>query len=151
MYPLRKVAPYAQHVKELQLSTMRYSPSLWQVLAEYLPNLVRLRLMVEEVPLPLIGVLPFKYSVMHKRGHRWLRELDIGFAVTKGRPFPREACWAVLTLIPEMCPALEVVRFGALFPVEGGGIDERNVPLDWLMDLRRTADGKWKERKWGMS
>lgn len=45
---------------------------------------------------------------------------------------------------------LEVVRFEALFPVDGGGIDERDVPLDWLMDIRRTAEGERKEIKWGV-
>jgi len=49
-----------------------------------------------------------------------------------------------------VCPALEVVRFGELFPVEGGGVDERDVPLDRLMDMRQTAEGEWKEMKWGV-
>jgi hypothetical protein len=119
-------------------------PGLVELLVVQLPNLVRVRLMMKESKLPAPG----RVSIgPEKSVHRSLKEFDIGFPVEKGRVFPHEACWAVLTTLIEMCPALEVVRFGALFPVEGGGIDERNVPLDWLMDIRRTAEGEWKERR----
>jgi len=121
-YPLAELAPAAQHVKELQLLTNLHPATLVELLAVYFPDIVRLR---------------------HS-----LKELDVGFPVVKERPFPREDCQKILVTLTERCLALEVVRFGALFPVEGGGIDERNVPLDWLMDMRRTAEGEWKERKW---
>ena len=142
-FPLREVAPCAQHVEELQLSTVMRPERLVGLLAVHLPNLMRVRLMTGEFNFKRDPVVP--QSV-----HRSLKEIDIGFAVMTGRSFPREDCWAVLRRLTEMCPALEVVRFGALFPIEGGGIDERNVPLDWLMDIRQTAKGEWKERKWGV-
>jgi hypothetical protein len=62
-------------------------------------------------------------------------------------PFPREDCWKILTTLTGMRLGLEVVRFGELFPVDGGGIDEMGVPLNWLMDVRRKAEGEWKERR----
>jgi len=112
---------------------------------------VRVRLTMDEFMLAPDEGVQFGLQSGPGSVHRSLKEFDIGFLVMKGRPFPREDCWTVLTRLTEMCPALEVVRFGELFPVEGGGIDERNVPLDWLMDIRRTAEGEWKERKWGAS
>jgi len=84
-------------------------------------------------------------------GHPSLKEFDLGFDMIKGRPFPRENCKQVLMLLTEVCPELEVVRFGELFFVDGGGgIDERDDRLDWLMDMRRTAEGDWEEREWGV-
>jgi len=150
--PLAEVAPDAQHVEELQLSTRMPPGELVEHLAMHFPNLVRVRLMMVEFPLPTneeSALVPPSGSAYV---HHSLREIDIGFHRVKGRPFPSESCWNALTTLKGICPGLEVVRFGELFPVAGGGIDERNVGLDWLMDVRRaTTDGEWKERKWGLS
>src|SRR5258708_25039599 len=89
--------------------------------AMHLPNLLRVRLMMEEFR-PALGTFVPDFV------QRSLKEFDIGFPT--GERFPREDCWEILGRLTKVCPALEVVRFGALFPVEGGGIDERNIPLD---------------------
>jgi len=101
--------------------------------------------MMDEFELPAAAEAPTEPEHVH----RSLREFDIGFSVVEGQPFPRKDCQKVLTALTKVCPALEVVRFGRLFPVEGGGVDERDVPLDRLMDMRQTAEGKWEEKKWG--
>ena len=144
--PLGQIAPYAQHVKELRLWL---NVSQWRVaelLVSYFPNIVRVYLKVDEFNYSDHGERPRSQVGVHLS----LKEFDIGFQVTKGRPFPREDCRKTLTRLTEVCPALEVVRFGALFPVDGGDIDERDIPLDLLMDMRRTAGGEWQERKWGV-
>jgi len=110
---------------------------------------VRVRLMMDQFKLPAAAEAPHKLLTDAGHVHRSLREFDIGFSV-KRQPFPREGCWKVLMALTEVCPALEVVRFGELFPVEGGGIDERDVALDRLMDMRQTAEGEWREMKWGV-
>jgi len=103
---------------------------------------------INDVDLPHDGKPPRSQVGVHLS----LKEFDLGFYMIKGQPFPREHCRRVLALLTEVCPALEVVRFGELFFVDGsGGIDERDVRLDWVMDMRRTAEGEWKERKWGVS
>ena len=141
---LVELAPCAQHVKELQL-WLRVSPwDLVVFLALHFPNIVRLHLGLSHSDHLADGDSPrSRGRVRHS-----LREFDIGFNVTKGQSFPRENCRKALTRLTEVCPALEVARFGELFPVDGGGIDDRNVRLDWLMDMRRTAGGEWQERKW---
>jgi len=149
---LAKLAPCAQHVEELQLPTRMPPGELVEHLAMHLPNLVRVRLTTAKFPFPTNGKSAFVPRSGNEYVHHSLREIDIGFHRVKGRPFPSESCWNALTTLRGICPGLEVVRFGELFPVAGGGIDERNVGLDWLMDVRRTtADGEWKERKWGLS
>ena len=120
--------------------------SPWELLgflALHFPNIVRLYLRVDELHRLDDGESPQS----HVEVHHSLREFDIGFYVGKGRLIPRKNCRKALTRLTEVCPALEVVRFGNLLPVEGGGIDDREVPMDWLMDMRRTAEGEWKERK----
>jgi len=152
MVPLAEVAPSAQHVEELQLSAGMPPGRLVAHLAMHLPNLVRVHLTMGEFPLPANEESAFVPRSGNEYVHHSLREIDIGFHRVKGRPFPSESCWNALTTLRGMCPGLEVVRFGELFPIHGGGIDERNVGPDWLMDVRRTtADGEWKERKWGLS
>jgi hypothetical protein len=151
-HPLTQLAPVAQHVKELQLLTSLRPANLVELLVVHFPDIVRVCLIMREIrsepsidlPLPL----PFPPHSESGYTHHSLKELDVGFPVVTRRPFPREDCQKILVTLTDRCPALEVVRFGALFPVEGGGIDERNVSLDWLMDMRRTAEGEWKERNW---
>jgi len=142
-----QLAPCAQHVKELHL-WVRVAP--W-VLAEFLalhfPNLVRVHLRMNEFYHPTAREPSWSQVGVHLS----LREFDIGFNVIVGQPFPREECRKALGRLTEVCPVLEVVRFGALFLDDGGRIDERNIPLDKLMDMRRTAEGEWKERQWGVS
>ena len=142
--PLVELAPYAQHVKELHIS-FRMSP--WEVavfLALHFPNVVRLHLNLSWSDQLDDGDSPQSRGLAHHS----LREFDIGFYVTKGQWFPREKCRKALMSLTEVCTALEAVRFGELFPVNGGGIDERDVRLDWVMDMRRTAGGEWQERTW---
>jgi hypothetical protein len=149
-YPLTQLAPIAQHVKELQLPTNLRPANLVELLVVYFPDIVRVRLIMREIRPETNTELPLPFPPHSESGytHHSLKEFDVGFPVVEGRPFPREDCQKILVTLTERCPALEVVRFGALFPIEGGEIDERNVPLDWLMDMRRTAEGEWKERKW---
>ena len=149
MTPLRETAPHAQRIEELQLTTSFPPARLAGPLATLLPNIVRVRLIMHEFKLPAAAEAPDTLLTDAGHLHRSLREFDIGFSV-KGQLFPREGCWKVLIALTEVCPALEVVRFGELFPVEGGTIDERDVPLDRLMDVRQTAEGEWREMKWGV-
>ena len=144
--PLVQLAPYAQHVKELHLWIEASPWELVGFLALHFPNIVRLHLGVNEFNLLDHGEPPQYQADVHLS----LREFDIGFGVTEDWPFPDDNCWFTLTRLTEVCPALEIIRFGALFPIDGGEIDERNVPLDWLKDIRRTAGGEWEERKWGV-
>ena len=139
--PLEELAPCAQQVKELHLF-LKVSPlRLVGFLALHFPNVVRLYLRLFGSNHLEDGDLRSQVEV-----HRLLREFDIGFNLNKGRPFPRENCRKALERLTEVCPVMEVVRFGALLPVEGGGIDEREISLDLLMDMRRTTEGEWQER-----
>jgi hypothetical protein len=149
-YPLAQLAPVAQHVKELQLPTNLRLVNLVELLVVHFPDIVRVRMMMREFKPETSTELPLPFPPHSESGytHHSLKEFDVGFPMVKGRGFPREDCQKILVTLTERCPALEMVRFGALFPVEGGGIDERNVSLDWLMDMRRTAEGEWKERTW---
>ena len=120
-----------------------------ELLALHYPNIVRLylgMLLLTEFDLPDDRKPPRSQVDVHPS----LREIDLGFTVNRGAPFPREHCKKVLRLLTEVCPALEVVRFGYLFFADGVGIDERNVQLDRVMDMRRTAEGEWKERVGGV-
>ena len=141
---LVELAPCAQHVQELHL-WLRVSP--WELvvsLALHVPNVVRLYLRL--VPSELLGDRTPAQSSVHM--HPSLREFDIGFYVNTWQPLPRENCRKVLMKLTKVCPVLEIVRFGQLFPIDGGGIDERDVSFDLVMDMRRTSGGEWKERKW---
>ena len=142
--PLMEVALCAQHVKELHLWLCTPPWKLAAFLTLHFPNIVRLYMNLTHSDNLDNGDSPQFLC----RTHRSLREFDIGFHVTKGQSLPREACRKALKKLTEVCPALEVVRFGELFPVDGGSIDERDVRLDWVMDMRRTAGGEWQERKW---
>ena len=144
-HPLVELAPCAQHVKELHL-WLRVSPSdLAVFLALHFPNVVRMHLKLAPSDLLDDGTPPWSSAHMHPS----LREFDIGFYVNRTQPFPRESCRKVLTKVTKVCPVLEVVRFGQLFPTDGGGVDERDLSFDLVMDMRRTAGGEWKEKKWG--
>ena len=143
-HPLVELAPCAQHVKELHL-WLGVSP--WELvvfLALHFPNVVRLHLKLAPFDRLEEGWPPPSNAYMHPL----LREFDIGFYVNRTQPFPREICRKLLTKLTKVCPVLEVVRFGQLFPIDGGGIDERDLSVDLVMDMRRTAGGDWKERKW---
>jgi hypothetical protein len=143
--PLVGLEAYAQHVTELHV-WLRVSPwGLAAFLASHFPNIVRLYLKLTD----LEDLDDGRWPGPRAKVHRSLKEFDVGFDVSKRRPFPREECKRALTKLTLICPALEVVRFGALLPVNGGCIDEIEVPLDWLMDMRRTMGGDWQERKWG--
>ena len=141
---LMHVAPYAQHVKELHLWLNVPPWVLVDHLALHFPNLVRVHL-CWDVPNSRPGPWP-------KGGaHLSLREFNIGFYLRKEWSFPSDKCRNALRLLTKVCPALEVFRFGEVFFVDGSsGIDERDVRPDRLMDMRRTAEGEWKERKWGV-
>ena len=152
--PLEEIALLAQRVEELQLLVDPPLAKVVKLLAVHLPNLVRVRIiMMDELehPPPREGLCSPQAGAESKHVHSSLREADIGFYKARGQSFPCEDCLEVLRMLTETCLVLEIVRFGELFPVDGGGIDERNVSLDWLMDMRRSAEGEWKERKWSMS
>ena len=114
-----------------------------ELLVVHLPNLVRVRQVMRDFDPLSARRCGAEYWYMHL----WLEEFDIGFPVVKGRSLPRGDCLQVLRTLTATCPALEVVRFGALFPIDGGGVDERNGPPDWLMDMRQTAEEGWEERR----
>ena len=143
-HPLVELAAYAQHLKELHLWLMVSPSELAVLLALHFPNIVRLHLRLAPPDLLDDGTPP--RSSVHV--HPSLREIDIGFRVDPIQPLPRENCGRALMKLTKVCPVLEVVRFGKLFPIEGGGIDERDVSFDMVMDMRRTTGGEWKERKW---
>jgi len=118
---------------------------LVEALAKHFPSIIRVYMMRGNgFETPLFTPQPDPTPV-----HRSLKELDVGFSIAAGRPFLREECQKLLMTLTATCPALEVVRLGALFLVDGGGIDERCVAPDRVMDMRRSVGGEWKERTWG--
>ena len=142
--PLVQVALRGQHVKELHL-WLDLSPwGMARWLALHFPNVVWLHLGLSSPSHLCDGMMPWS----HVHVNSSLRKFDIGFYMTKGGPIPRENCREVLSKLTEVCSMLEAVRFGELCPTLGGGIDEKNVSWDRVMDMRRTAGGEWQERKW---
>ena len=150
-----RLASVASHLEELQIPLSVPICETIEILIEYLPRITRLHLWSwegEGPPQVRIRGNPAKRNQVQ---HPSLKEVVISFTPkiqtlatyplwrSPGWVLPRAECNEVFETVIGMCAMAEVVRIGALMPWD----DEKDIPPEWIMEMRKAEDGTWVERK----
>jgi len=157
--PLTRLAGYVSHLaaaasqlEELQLPLEIPICETVELLTEYFPHITRLYLWTwgGEIPAPHLDMRSVKRN---KGQHPSLKEVIIAFSPKHQNRgayllwrspewvLPRAECETMFEMIVKKCAVVEVVRIGVSF-----SIDEKEVPREWVMEMRKAKDGRWVER-----
>lgn len=151
---LVQLATSASHIKELELRVSWSSPGIFNGIEKHLPHLMRLRLLVDpqtrydprewKKPMARVPKVGVKYT--------HLRQLELRMEIPPNTRQPhqisRPNCGKLSTLFILVCPSLEVLSF--IITPNKFETNERDIPPRCIFKLRKTANGAWEERGFGI-